>query len=104
MLITSATGIRAATASRSAFEQIEKLAPFWDATDPDLQPFEQAGGKLILWHGEADYSIPFISSDAYYQAVVQANGGLSATQQFARYYALPGVGVEAQGRIPVIRR
>jgi hypothetical protein len=24
--------------------------------------------------------------------VVQANGGLSATQQFARYYALPGVG------------
>jgi feruloyl esterase len=76
----------------SYFEQIEKLAPFWDATDPDLQPFEQAGGKLILWQGEADYSIPFISSDAYYQAVVQANGGLSATQQFARYYALPGVG------------
>ena len=78
--------------TQAYFEQIEKLAPFWDATDPDLQPFERAGGKLILWQGEADYSIPFISSDAYYQAVVQANGGLSATKQFARYYALPGVG------------
>jgi feruloyl esterase len=74
------------------FNQIEKLAPFWDATNPDLQPFEQAGGKLILWQGEADYSIPFATSVAYYQAVVQANGGLGATQQFARYYALPGVG------------
>jgi Tannase and feruloyl esterase len=74
------------------FEKIEKLAPFWDATDPDLQPFEQSGGKLILWQGEADYSIPVATSIAYYQAVVQAMGGLSATQQFARYYVLPGVG------------
>jgi len=78
--------------TQSYFEQIEKLAPFWDATDPGLQPFEQAGGKLILWQGEADYSIPFATSDAYYQAVVQAMGGLAATRQFARYYALPGVG------------
>ena len=87
-----ATAVTNEPFTQAYFEQIEKLAPFWDATDPDLQPFEQAGGKLILWQGEADYSIPFISSDAYYQAVVQANGGLSATQQFARYYALPGVG------------
>ncbi len=87
-----ATAVTNEPFTQAYFEQIENLAPFWDATDPDLQPFEQAGGKLILWQGEADYSIPFISSDAYYQAVVQANGGLSATQQFARYYALPGVG------------
>ena len=74
------------------FDKLEKLAPFWDATDPDLQSFDQAGGKLILWQGEADWSIPFITSDAYYQAVVKANGGLAATKAFARYYALPGVG------------
>ncbi len=78
--------------TQAYFEQIEKLAPFWDATDPDLQAFAQAGGKLVLWQGEADYSIPWITSDAYYQAVVKANGGLSATRQFARYYTLPGVG------------
>jgi hypothetical protein len=87
-----ATAVTDEPFTQSYFEQIEKLAPFWDATDPDLQPFAQAGGKLILWQGEADYSIPFATSDAYYQAVVQAMGGLAATQQFARYYALPGVG------------
>ena len=74
------------------FNKMEKLAPFWDATDPDLQPFDRAGGKLILWQGEADWSIPIITSDAYYQAVVKAMGGLAATQQFASYYALPSVG------------
>jgi feruloyl esterase len=87
-----ATGVTNEPFTASYFEQVEQLAPFWDATDPDLQAFKQAGGKLILWQGEADYSIPFSTSVAYYQAVVQAMGGLSATQQFARYYALPGVG------------
>jgi hypothetical protein len=86
------TGVTNEPFTAAYFSQIEKLAPFWDATDPDLQSFAKAGGKLILWQGEADYSIPFITSDAYYQAVVQANGGLAATKQFARYYALPSVG------------
>jgi hypothetical protein len=87
-----ATGVKDEPFTAAYFAKIEKLAPFWDATDPDLQAFDQVGGKLILWQGEADYSIPFITSDAYYQAVVQANGGLAATKQFARYYALPSVG------------
>jgi len=87
-----ATAVTDEPFTKAYFEQIEKLAPFWDATDPDLQAFKQAGGKLLLWQGEADYSIPTISSLAYYQAVVKANGGVSATKQFARYYLLPGVG------------
>jgi hypothetical protein len=86
------TGVTDEPFTAAYFDKLEKLAPFWDATDPDLQSFDQAGGKLILWQGEADYSIPTITSIAYYQAVVQANGGLAATKQFARYYALPGVG------------
>jgi Tannase and feruloyl esterase len=67
---------------------VEKLAPFWDATDPDLGAFEKAGGKLILWQGEADWSIPTITSIAYYQAVVKAMGGLAATAKFASPNAL----------------
>jgi hypothetical protein len=35
------------------FRELEKLAPFWDPTDPNLGAFEHAGGKLILWQGEA---------------------------------------------------
>jgi Tannase and feruloyl esterase len=75
-----------------SFAQIEKLAPFWDATNPDIGSFARDGGKLILWAGEADYSIPTVSSLSYYQAVVKANGGLQNTQRFARYYLLPSVG------------
>jgi hypothetical protein len=74
------------------FNELEKLAPFWDATDPDLGAFEKAGGKLILWQGEADWSIPTITSIAYYQAVIKAMGGLANTQKFAKYYLLPSVG------------
>jgi Tannase and feruloyl esterase len=74
------------------FNELEKLAPFWDATDPDLGAFEKAGGKLILWQGEADWSIPTITSIAYYQAVIKAMGGLAKTQKFAKYYLLPSVG------------
>ena len=78
--------------TKAYFEKLEKLAPFWDDTDPDLGPFEKAGGKLILWQGEADWSIPTISSVAFYQAVVRAMGGLAAAQRFTRYYLLPSVG------------
>jgi feruloyl esterase len=86
------TGVTTEPFTRSYFEKLEALAPFWDATNPNLEAFQQAGGKLILWQGEADFSIPAITSVAYYQAVVKAMGGLAATQQFARYYLLPGVG------------
>jgi feruloyl esterase len=78
--------------SKAYFKKLEALAPFWDATNPNLEAFKQAGGKLILWQGEADFSIPAITSVAYYQAVVKAMGGLAATKQFARYYLLPGAG------------
>jgi hypothetical protein len=78
--------------TQAYFNQIEKLAPFWDDTNPDLAPFEKDGGKLILWQGESDWSIPTISSIAYYQAVVKQMGGVASTQKFARYYLLPGVG------------
>jgi Tannase and feruloyl esterase len=86
------TGVADEPFTKAYFEKLEKLAPFWDDTDPDLGPFEKAGGKLILWQGGGDWSIPTISSTAYYQAVVTAMGGVAAAQKFTRYYVLPSVG------------
>lgn len=86
------TGVADEPFTKACFEKLEKLAPFWDDTDPDLGPFEKAGGKLILWQGGGDWSIPTISSTAYYQAVVTAMGGVAAAQKFTRYYVLPSVG------------
>jgi hypothetical protein len=53
-------------------------------TNPGGGPFEKAGGKLILWQGGGDRSIPTISSPAYYQAVVKAMGGVAAPQTLTR--------------------
>lgn len=93
-------GVAAEPFTKAEFDKITKLAPFWDDTDPDLGPFKDAGGKLILWQGGGDWSIPTVSSLAYYQAVVKAMGGVGATQQFARYYQLPSVGHCGGGTAP----
>ncbi len=86
------TGVANEMFTKAYFDKVEKLAPYWDDTDPYLQPFEKAGGKLILWQGSGDWSIPSDSSLAYYQAVVKASGGLAKAQKFSRYYSLPSVG------------
>lgn len=63
----------------------------YDATDPDLRAFKEAGGKLILWHGLGDQHIPAVGTMAYYKAVQKAMGGAAATSTFARLFLLPGV-------------
>lgn len=37
---------------------------------PDLTPFQQAGGKVIHYHGESDNSIPTASSVRYWESVL----------------------------------
>jgi feruloyl esterase len=75
----------------ATFARMQRLADFYDATNPDLTAFKRAGGKLILWHGWADQAIPPLGTVAYYQAVQDRLGGLAATQEFARLFMFPGV-------------
>src|SRR5262249_49568542 len=60
-----------------------------NAMSLDLSHFRQAGGKLILWHGFADQSVPPAQTLDYYERLWQHNGGLEATQRFARLYMVP---------------
>jgi feruloyl esterase len=64
--------------------------PLIDATDPDLTAFNQAGGKLILWHGWADQHISPLFTIQYYEAM-QSTMGKSTVDSFARMYLVPGV-------------
>ena len=64
--------------------------PLNDATNPDLSAFQQAGGKLILWHGWADQHISPLFTIHYYEAM-QSTLGASKVAQFARLYLVPGV-------------
>jgi feruloyl esterase len=62
----------------------------YNANNPDLSAFRAHGGKLILYHGWADQSIPPWSTVDYYAAVERQAGGLAASQAFSRLYMVPG--------------
>lgn len=80
----------------------ERWSPTYDAIDPDLGPFQQAGGKLILYHGWADALItPFLSVNAW--EAIRAQMGEAATDDFARLFMIPGMAHCAGGPIGATR-
>jgi hypothetical protein len=60
--------------------------------DPNLQAFRQRGGKMIIWHGEADSLIFPRGTVNYFERVLALNGGRQQVDQFARLFLAPGVG------------
>ncbi|HUO23374.1 MAG TPA: tannase/feruloyl esterase family alpha/beta hydrolase [Caulobacteraceae bacterium] len=73
------------------FDKLGVLAPLYNAGDTDLRPFEQHGGKLILWHGAADLQVQQDIAIVYYEGV-QKLLGPKTTDGFMRLFTLPGVG------------
>jgi hypothetical protein len=60
--------------------------------DPNLRRFRERGGKMIIWHGEADQLIFPRGTVNYFNRVLAANGGSSKVNDFARLFLAPGVG------------
>jgi feruloyl esterase len=78
---------------------LEKVGPAVDADDPDLRPLEDAGGKLLVYHGWSDPDISPLASIDYYERVVstvgrgaKASERLRRTQEFFRLFMVPGLG------------
>jgi Tannase and feruloyl esterase len=61
------------------------------ATSPDLAPFIDRGGKLLIYHGWEDQNIPPRSSVDYYEQVVETVGK-AAAEKGVRLYMVPGMG------------
>jgi hypothetical protein len=76
--------------TRAAYDKLLPLAGVYDATDPDLSAFRQAGGKLIIYQGWDDQKISPFGTVDYYKAAVQDAGGFAASQAFTRLYMIPG--------------
>ena len=72
--------------------KLEALAPLYNALNPDLTEFRNAGGKMIMWHGMSDPLVLPHQSPKYYDEVVQTMGGLKTVQDFTRLYMAPGLG------------
>ncbi|HKT03345.1 MAG TPA: tannase/feruloyl esterase family alpha/beta hydrolase [Rugosimonospora sp.] len=72
-------------------QSVEEYTGVIGTDNPDLHAFARAGGKVLIWHGEADQLIFPQGTVNYYQRVQAAMGGPARTAQFARLFLAPGV-------------
>jgi len=59
-------------------------------TDPNLKPFFDRGGKLIIWHGWQDQQVPAQSATTYFNDVLKTVGRNAAGNSI-QLYMMPGV-------------
>jgi hypothetical protein len=76
--------------TQASFDKLKPLYGMYSAVDPDLTQFNNNGNKLILWHGWSDPHISPINSVAYYEAV-EKHFGKVLTDQFMKFYLIPGM-------------
>jgi feruloyl esterase len=77
---------------------LKKVGPLLDAVDPNLQPLQRRGAKLLVYHGWSDPDISPLNTIRYYESVVSGlqgkrsrDEGLKATQEFFRLFMVPGM-------------
>ena len=70
---------------------VNNASQFVDAKSPDVDAFHLGGGKLILYHTMGDSGISAIDTIRWFDSV-EARYGREATDRFARFYLLPGLG------------
>ena len=68
------------------------LGPLLNANDPDLAPMKRRGGKILMYTGTFDQLVPFEDALNYYERVIKHQHGLKQTQDFFRFFLVPGMG------------
>jgi feruloyl esterase len=73
------------------FRRMALSAKYYEPLDPDLRAFREAGGKLMIYSGWADWGVTPSQTLMYYDAVRRAMGGQQATDRFVRLFMVPGM-------------
>lgn len=71
-------------------DALKMLSRLNDATNPDLRPFLNRGGKFIMWHGTSDPAISKNLSLEYFRNMRNAVG-TAQSDASTRLYLAPGV-------------
>jgi feruloyl esterase len=69
----------------------DKVGRLGNAISLDYTHARQRGAKIIQYHGWNDQTLQPAYSPEYYDALVNANGGLERTQDFYRLFMVPGM-------------
>ncbi|BBD97228.1 tannase/feruloyl esterase family alpha/beta hydrolase [Sphingobium amiense] len=72
------------------YKRLDVMQSLYDSSNPDLTRFAEAGGKMIIYMGLGDVSMPETVID-YYRKVQRLAGGADKAGEFARLFLLPGV-------------
>ncbi|OIW23907.1 tannase and feruloyl esterase [Coniochaeta ligniaria NRRL 30616] len=80
-------------------EGMQKFSDTLQTTWPDLEDFQEGGGKIIHYHGESDNSVPAASSVMYQDSVRKTmypelgfREGYSKLNDWYRLFLVPGAG------------
>jgi len=76
--------------------QYRALSDQIDATDANLLPFFEHGGKLIVWYGTSDACVSYMQTARYIGAVARRVGN-EQTKAFLRFYISPATGHSMAG-------
>ena len=71
--------------------KLHEKAWIYNATDTDMSEFRNRGGKLILYAGTTDGTMPY-SMSYYYDRVAEQMRGLSRIKKWFRFFMVPGMG------------
>jgi feruloyl esterase len=63
-----------------------------NAINPNIKPFLDHGGKLLMYHGWADPGVPPLASVNYYKTAVDTMGGEAKMSGSIRLFMVPGMG------------